>query len=587
MIFSVNTIYLFNRYVEKIKIVPACLVLFLLLLLIPVVATANPIEIFNWADLDEVRDDLEADYILMNNLDRATAGYQDFAGTEANNGAGWEPIGDADNRFSGSFNGQFYTISDLYINRPNSINQGLFGHVGDDSDSTTIENIKLKNPQVIGDRGVGSLIGRVTGNSNTLIKRCAAVDGAVEGTGATGGLIGSSNSFQTSPGGDENPFVRYSFSEIDVTYTGGGGGDKFGGLVGCSQKGTIENSYASGTVSVDGAERVGGLAGCIDLRGKVVNSYSVGLVDVTNSLDVGGLVGNLEGPGQNIGTVENSFWDTETSGQSDSAGGTGRTTSEMQDIETFSDAGWDIAEVDEVDGEIWQINSGQSYPLLTEAVIFLTPAVIDIFNGKALIEELDTGVELSWFYADTEIQKFRIYRHTENDPDAASQLDTLPVDGQNHNFLDSSVERGNKYYYWVTAVDSSGLESDFSSVTNAPYIELTNSIIGSSYFRPGETVSYEITYVNTGFGSAEELLIENYLAALDFLDFQDKVVFSQAASFEVTEGPTPVTEYLIDNIYQTEFGGAAKAVRWSFADSLAPQAPGTVAGRLFFYIKIP
>jgi hypothetical protein len=51
---------------------------------------------------------------------------------------------------------------------------------------------------------------------------------------------------------------------------------------------------------------------------------------VTGNYTVGGLVG------LNFGTVSNSFWDTETSGQSTSAGGTGETTAEMQDVGTLS-----------------------------------------------------------------------------------------------------------------------------------------------------------------------------------------------------------------------------------------------------------
>ena len=42
-----------------------------------------------------------------------------------------------------------------------------------------------------------------------------------------------------------------------------------------------------------------------------------------------------------------SFWDIGTSGQTESAGGTGLTTAEMQDIEIFLDAGWDF--IDETD----------------------------------------------------------------------------------------------------------------------------------------------------------------------------------------------------------------------------------------------
>jgi len=38
----------------------------------------------------------------------------------------------------------------------------------------------------------------------------------------------------------------------------------------------------------------------------------------------------------------NSFWDNQTSGQTSSSGGTGKTTAQMKSITTFSGAGWDI-----------------------------------------------------------------------------------------------------------------------------------------------------------------------------------------------------------------------------------------------------
>ena len=65
----------------------------------------------------------------------------------------------------------------------------------------------------------------------------------------------------------------------------------------------------------------GGLVG-LNASGTIATSFSTGRVHDTFSS--GGLVGS------NFGTVTNSFWDTETSGQTTSAGGTGRTTAQLQ-----------------------------------------------------------------------------------------------------------------------------------------------------------------------------------------------------------------------------------------------------------------
>jgi hypothetical protein len=95
--------------------------------------------------------------------------------------------------------------------------------------------------------------------------------------------------------------------------------------------------------------------------GTVSKSYSTG--SVTGYSSVGGLVGTNEG-----GTVSNSFWDTETSGQATSDGGTGKTTMEMKSIATFSDAGWNIIAVANPNTRnpayIWNIVNGVTYPFL-------------------------------------------------------------------------------------------------------------------------------------------------------------------------------------------------------------------------------
>ena len=87
-------------------------------------------EISNWNDLDAIRYDLDGDYILVNNLDENTAGYDEHVGVPDN---GWEPIGqfdeDEDMVFSGSFDGNGHKIRNLRINRPDTSYVGLFSAV--------------------------------------------------------------------------------------------------------------------------------------------------------------------------------------------------------------------------------------------------------------------------------------------------------------------------------------------------------------------------------------------------------------------------------------------------------------------------
>jgi hypothetical protein len=146
--------------------------------------------------------------------------------------------------------------------------------------------------------------------------------------------------------------VRNSYSSADVT-----GEYDVGGLVGFSEWGTVSNCYAMGDVTGDLG--VGGLVGGND--GTVRNSYSTG--SVTGNEDLGGLVG------RDWNTVSDSFWDIETSGQATSDGGTGKTTAEMQDIATYSGAGWDIITVanrgTRRPAYVWNIVNGLTYPFLS------------------------------------------------------------------------------------------------------------------------------------------------------------------------------------------------------------------------------
>ncbi len=290
---------------------------------------------------------LGADIVFSTILDKSS-----MWGTNLESGGGFVPVGTGSQRFSGTFHGDGHTVTDLYINRPGTDNQGLFGHVGDNTGTTIIRDVGMVDAMVMGGRGTGTLIGRVTGNANTLIEICYAIGGSVTGDGETGGLIGAHNSHRATVGGTDNPLLRYSFSNVSVLFSGSGTGDRFGGLVGCSQKGTIYDSYSWSDVTVVNGERIGGLAGCIDHAGNITNSYSTGLVDVENCTLYAGLVGTVGG-----GVVINSFWDVITSQQGDSPGGVGLNTSQMKTLSTFTDAGWDFE-------DIWWIKEGITYPYL-------------------------------------------------------------------------------------------------------------------------------------------------------------------------------------------------------------------------------
>jgi len=366
--------------------------------------------IWDWHDLDAIRDDLVGTYTLMNDLDSTTAGYEQLSSPIANEGKGWQPIGtriygSIDQPFTGSFDGQGYEIGDLFINRPDENSAALFGYI---YCGAVIKNIGVVDANVTGNYDVGGLVGYSVGNVTSCY-----VTGSVAGFVGVGGLVGLgyppemicpgqcaiSDCHSTGSvsgflgvgglvGGTAGP-VTNSYSTSTVTCSG----DQAGGLVGITC-GEVTGCYATG--SVTGEARVGGLVGvvgavdvgCPQPGGSLSNSYAVG--NATGNITVGGLVGFNEGPVINcysIGSVvgnlsvggligknyhdnmSNSFWNIETSGQATSDGGTGKTTEEMQDIATFSGETWDIIAVADPGTRnpsyVWNIVNAVTYPFLS------------------------------------------------------------------------------------------------------------------------------------------------------------------------------------------------------------------------------
>jgi hypothetical protein len=267
------------------------------------------LEIRTWYDLDAIRNNLSGHYILMNDLDSTTAGYEEMASPTANEGKGWHPIigTGGDPPFTGTFDGQGYEIRDLFINLPGIGYVGLFSIVGEGG---RIEDIGVVNANVTSTAYIGGLVGVNRGIVNN-----SYATGSITGALWVGGLVG------------------FNFEDA-----------------------TVSNSYATGSVTTQ--EGAGGLVGANN--GTVSNSYSTGSV-IGNSY-VGGLVGYSEG------TVSSSFWDIETSGQSTSDGGTGKTTAQMKDIATFSGAAWNIITValnQTNPAYIWNIIDDVTYPFLS------------------------------------------------------------------------------------------------------------------------------------------------------------------------------------------------------------------------------
>ena len=239
-----------------------------------------------------------------------------------NSGAGWLPIGNNTNRYSSNFKGNGNTINNLFISRNSAAYQGLFGVIASGS---RIETLGVINADVHASDRVGILAGQSYG----IIVACYTT-GKMKGSTNSGGLVGRVENSAAAI------YSSYSTAYVD-------GGTASGGLVGNMQAGSVRDSYATS---------------------RVVGTFLIG-----------GLIGNRHA----AATITNSYWDTSTSGQSTSAGGsgvTGKTTRQLQSITSYTGiyANWN-ANLDGVTGndDPWTFGNKMQYPMLDYKSMSTTP----------------------------------------------------------------------------------------------------------------------------------------------------------------------------------------------------------------------
>ena len=277
-------------------------------------------------------------YELMNDLDFDENDDDQITSADAtywNSGAGWTPIGgadesnDANNDFTATFEGNDHTISNLYISlNTTAANVATFVGLFADITGGTVRNVGLLNPSVSNTRSgdasfirVGALTGR--NGSGSTVSGVSVSGGSVtstlNGTGLStlGNLAGCLVGYN---GGT----VTTSHASCAATATGtyadtNNMSDTAGGLIGRNDSvlsdsyatGEVESSFRSGGVVGDarGSSRTrgsyaignvsatksggaaGGLLGFVSIGSRITNSYATGNVTVASNSDAGGLVG--------------------------------------------------------------------------------------------------------------------------------------------------------------------------------------------------------------------------------------------------------------------------------------------------------
>lgn len=268
---------------------------------------------------------------------------------------------------------------------------------------------------------VGSLVGYLLEGT---ISNCYVQNIHISGTFYVGGLVGYND-------GTISNCCSYSIGAVL--------GESAGGLAGYNLYGAINNCYS--TVKLVGNSWIGGLVGC-NWYGTISNCYSSG--SVTGNHYVGGLVGYNQ-----QGQVFGSYWDTETSGQETSAGGTGLTTAEMQMQVTFTNAGWDF------NTPVWTIDEGVDYPRLWWEFVPTLHAEPEITLGNSNTISWETTVDDVEYYAEcAEDANFTNIHYNSGWITETS-------------FEFTGLELGKRYWYSVKARNTAGVETNWSNIESS------------------------------------------------------------------------------------------------------------------------
>lgn len=210
-------------------------------------------------------------------------------------GSEWTPIGTAEHPFSGTFDGNNKTISNLKITAGNYA--GLFGYVS----TATIKNVKLANAQVSGGERMASLIGRIT--DDATVTNCSN-DAASSVTGSdsnTGGLIGEivngtvelSNLVNNAAVKNTKKSNSRAGGVVAQVTTGANVT-----LTNCTNNGAVNtnngyaggivSAYQSGSLTIDNCANTGALVG--EYKGNMLGWYtsirSITISSATNEFDI-------------------------------------------------------------------------------------------------------------------------------------------------------------------------------------------------------------------------------------------------------------------------------------------------------------
>ena len=182
----------------------------------------------------------------------------------------WEPIGNSDWSYVGTFDGNGKTITNLYINATQAY-MGLFGRIY----KSTIKNLTFENANVTNTENDIGILAGYAGNGNTLQNIKISNTCQIKGGNNTGGIAGYL---------DGNAYNCVNYATVQGT-------EDVGGLVGYFESGTIKDCANYGDIT--GTSNVGNLIGNA-YTCNLNNVLGTGNVTATNTKPGGILVGIIE-----------------------------------------------------------------------------------------------------------------------------------------------------------------------------------------------------------------------------------------------------------------------------------------------------
>lgn len=200
------------------------------------------------------------------------------------NGYAWNAVGETEaTPFSGTFDGQGHTISNLYAHLSDSDTDrqmGLFGTLR----SAHVKDVKLSGCFFSSTTFLGGIAAVSRGG---LIEKCF-VSGRLSATGersGAGGIVGYNTGVIRN--------CHASGSVNGLWQTGGIAGLASGEISGCSFNGSIAvDSNRGASASFEQYESVGGIVGCLLPSALVEDCYSLGTIEARGSYkSVGGIAG--------------------------------------------------------------------------------------------------------------------------------------------------------------------------------------------------------------------------------------------------------------------------------------------------------